>query len=59
MDFTRDTSLAVGLAEAGSAICCSLLSGMTLPLENVPLSRAAKLRREDEYGEDTEEGLHA
>ena len=32
---------------------------LTLPLENVPLSRAAKLRREDEYGEDTEEGLHA
>jgi hypothetical protein len=32
---------------------------MTLPPENVPLSRATTLRREDEDGEATEEGIHS
>ena len=31
---------------------------MSLPPEDVPVSRAAKLRREDEDGEDTAEGMH-
>jgi len=32
---------------------------LSLPPANVPLSRVIKLRREDEDGEDTAEGLHA
>jgi transposase len=32
---------------------------VTLPAQNVPLSRAIKLRRENEDGEDTAEGIHA
>ena len=32
---------------------------LSLPLQNVPLGRAIKLRRENEAGKDTSEGLHA
>jgi hypothetical protein len=39
----------------------ALLSPMSLslPPQNVPLSRVDKLRRDEEDGEDTAEGLHA
>ena len=35
------------------------LYGLSLPAENVPLSRVITLRRDDEDDEDTAEGLHA
>jgi hypothetical protein len=36
-----------------------LSCGLNLPPQNVPLSRVDKLRRDEEDGEDTAEGLHA
>jgi hypothetical protein len=38
---------------------CKSETGLNLPPQNVPLSRVDKLRRDEEDGEDTAEGLHA